>query len=63
VFANLTVHHPDYPTPEDLRSRITWGNVEFDGDYSKDTDGSNLIKSLLLDDSRPSATPARGAGR
>ncbi len=23
--------------------------MEFDGDYSKDTDGSNLIKALLLD--------------
>ena len=34
----------------ELKSRIKWGNVEFDGDYSRDTDGSNLIKSLLLDD-------------
>jgi hypothetical protein len=50
VYANLKVHHPDYPTPAHLRSKIKWGNVEFDGDYSKDTDGSNLIKSLLLDD-------------
>jgi hypothetical protein len=49
VYANLTVHDPDYPTPAHLKSRIKWGNVEFDGDYSKDTDGSNLIKSLLLD--------------
>jgi hypothetical protein len=50
VYANLKVHEPDYPAPTELKSRITWGNVEFDGDYSKDTDGSNLIKSLLLDD-------------
>ena len=49
VYANLKVHDPDYPAPAELRSRIKWGNVEFDGDYSKDTDGSNLIKSLLLD--------------
>jgi hypothetical protein len=49
VYANLKVHDPDYPTPAQLRSKIKWGNVEFDGDYSKDTDGSNLIKSLLLD--------------
>jgi hypothetical protein len=26
------------------------GNVEFDGDISKDTPGSDLIKALLLDD-------------
>src|SRR5262245_35724363 len=49
VYANLKIHDADYPTPAELKSRIKWGNVEFDGDYSKDTDGSNLIKSLLLD--------------
>lgn len=50
IYANLKIHHPGYPTPAELKSRIKWGNVEFEGDYSKDTDGSNLIKSLLLDD-------------
>jgi len=50
VHANLKVHHPGYPAPTELKSRIKWGNVEFEGDFSKDTDGSNLIKSLLLDD-------------
>lgn len=49
AYPNLKVHNPNYPLPADLRSRIKWGNVEFEGDYSKDTDGSNLIKSLLLD--------------
>jgi hypothetical protein len=50
VYPNLRVHHPDYPTPAALRSKIRWGNVEFDGDISKDTPGSNLIRDLLLDD-------------
>ena len=49
VYANLKVHDPDYPSPKELKSKIKWGNVDFDGDFSKDTDGSNLIKSLLLD--------------
>ena len=49
VYRNLKVHDPDYPSPEELKSKIKWGNVDFDGDFSKDTDGSNLIKSLLLD--------------
>ena len=49
AYPNLKVHDPDYPSPEELRSKIRWGNVDFDGDFSKDTDGSNLIKSLLLD--------------
>ena len=50
AYPNLKVHDRDYPAPADLKSKIKWGNVEFEADYSKDTDGSNLIKSLLLDD-------------
>jgi len=50
VYPNLKNHNPNYPSPGQLKSKIKWGNVEFDGDYSKDTDGSNLIKNLLLDD-------------
>lgn len=50
VYANLRVHDPGYPTPTELQSKIRWGNVEFDGDISKDTPGSDLIKSLLLDE-------------
>lgn len=50
VYPNLKVHDLSYPTPDYIKSKIKWGNVEFVGDFSKDTDGSNLIKSLLLDD-------------
>jgi hypothetical protein len=50
AYPNLKVHDADYPSPEELKSRIKWGNVDFEGDFSHDTDGSNLIKSLLLDD-------------
>jgi len=50
VYPNLKVHDRDYPSPAQLKSKIKWGNVEFDGDYSKDTEGSNLIKALLLDE-------------
>lgn len=50
VYPNLKVHDPDYPTPAYIRSKVKWGNVEFEGDYSKDTDGSNLIKQVLLDE-------------
>ena len=49
VYPNLRVHDPSYPKPAELRAKIRWGNVEFDGDISKDTPGSDLIKSLLLD--------------
>ena len=50
AYPNLRVHDPDYPSPELLKSKIRWGNVEFDGDIASDTPGSDLIKSLLLDD-------------
>ena len=50
VYPDLKVHDPDYPSPAELRSKIYWGNVEFDGDISQDTPGSNRIKELLLDD-------------
>jgi len=50
VYPNLRVHDPNYPTPAELKSKIRWGNVEFDGDISEDSPGSDLIKALLLDD-------------
>ena len=50
VYPNLKVHNPDYPDPAVLKSKIRFGNVEFDGDFSKDTPGSDLIRSLMLDD-------------
>ncbi len=48
-YSNLKLHDAGYPAPAVLKSKIKWGNVDFEGDYSKETDGSNLIKSLLLD--------------
>jgi hypothetical protein len=50
VYANLKVHNANYPAPDELRSKIRDGNIEFDGDISKDSPGSDLIRSLILDD-------------
>ena len=50
VYPNLKVHNPNYPDPDSLKSKIRIGNIEFDGDISKNTPGSDLIKSLILDD-------------
>jgi Cellulose-binding Sde182, nucleoside hydrolase-like domain/Cellulose-binding protein Sde0182, C-terminal domain len=50
VYPNLKVHNSDYPAPDDLISKIRYGNIEFDGDISKDSPGSDYIKSLILDD-------------
>jgi len=49
VYPNLKIHNPNYPAPSLLKSKIRFGNIEFDGDISKDTPGSDLIKSLILD--------------
>lgn len=54
VYPNLKIHNPNYPTPDDLKSKIFVGNVEFEGDISHDTPGSDRIKQILLDnDPRP----------
>lgn len=52
VYPNLKVHNPEYPSPEYLKSKIRFGNIEFDGNYSKDTPGSDLIKQLMLDENK-----------
>lgn len=48
-YPNLIVHNKNYPTPAYLKSKIRYGNIEFEGDFSKDTEGSDLIKSVLMD--------------
>jgi hypothetical protein len=48
VYPNLKLHNSDYPSPAELTSKIRYGNIEFDGDYSKDTPGSDLIRQLIL---------------
>lgn len=50
VYPNLKVHNAEYPDPAKLKSKIRTGNIEFDGDISKQSPGSELIKSLILDD-------------
>lgn len=50
VYPNLRVHNSSYPSPTELRSKIRFGNIEFDGDIAKNTPGSDLIKALMLDD-------------
>lgn len=50
VYPNLKVHNSNYPSPEELKSKILYGNIEFDGEISKNSPGSDLIRSLMLDD-------------
>lgn len=49
VYGNLVKHDKTYPTPEYLKSIIRIGNIEFEGEMVKETEGSNFIKGILLD--------------
>ncbi len=49
-YAYLSQNNPNYPTPEYLLSVAKEGNMEFEGDYRNDTEGSNWIKACILDD-------------
>ncbi len=49
VYPNLRRQDPAYPTPSELLSKVKVGNIEFENSMDRDSDGSNLIKRLLLD--------------
>lgn len=54
VYKNLTQHAEGYPSPEKLLSMVKVGNIDFEGEMAKDTEGSDWIKNVLLDqDNRP----------
>lgn len=50
VYPNLIKHSKAYPTHQYLRDRIRIGNIDFEGEMAKDTEGSDFIKEKLLDD-------------
>ena len=51
VYNNLTLHANDYPAPRYLKSLVKVGNIAFEGEMEKDTEGSDHIKAILLDSS------------
>lgn len=63
VYPNLKVHARGYPAPGDLKAKIYVGNIEFDGDISKDSPGSELVARLLLDDKPGPVYLLTGAGQ
>lgn len=50
VWPNLCRHDPDYPSPEEMLSRIYYGNIAFEGDVRNPTEGSEFIRKLMLDE-------------
>ena len=49
VHPNLLKHDKNYPTASALRKLIKVGNIDFEGEMDKDTEGSEWIKKILLD--------------
>jgi hypothetical protein len=49
ILPNLRQHDPNFPSAQDLLSKVAVGNVDFENDFSADTPGSDLIKNVLLD--------------
>jgi hypothetical protein len=56
-------HAKGYPSPGELKSKILNGNIEFDGDISKDSPGSDLVKRKLLDNEPGPLYLLTGAGQ
>jgi hypothetical protein len=50
VYPNLIKHSKEYPTHHYLRDKIRIGNIDFEGEMAKDTEGSDFIKAKLLDE-------------
>ncbi len=54
IHPNLQLHAEGFPEPEALLELVKIGNIDFEGEMEKDTEGSDWIKSVLLDkDPRP----------
>ena len=50
VYPKLSQHAEGFPTAAYLRSVVLVGNIDFEGDMHADTEGSDFIKTKLLDD-------------
>lgn len=53
AYPNLKQNAENYPTPEYIRSIFKLGNIKNVGEMYEDTEGSDLIKNIILDDSDP----------
>lgn len=54
AYPMLKANDPDYPAPEYLHSIVKVGNISDVGEFAKNTEGSDWIKNILLDnDPRP----------
>ncbi len=50
----MSLNNPNFPTPEYIRNITKVGNMEFEGDYRYETEGSDHIVECIMDeDTRP----------
>jgi hypothetical protein len=49
VYASLAKNATGYPTAAHLKSLVKVGNINFEGEMEKDSEGSDFIKNKLLD--------------
>jgi hypothetical protein len=49
VYDNLVKHDRNYPTPQHLKSIVKVGNIDFESEMDHNTEGSDYIKHILLD--------------
>ncbi len=49
VYPKLSTHAKGFPTAAYLKSLVKVGNIDFEGEMEKDTEGSDFIKAKLLD--------------
>ena len=50
AYPYLSQNAEGFPTPEEILSKIVYGNYEFEGDIRFDTEGSMLIERCILDE-------------
>lgn len=52
IYPNLTKQAEGYPKPEYIKSVTKIGNISYKGEMDKETEGSNFLKNLFLDDDK-----------
>ena len=50
VYPKLSQHAEGFPTPEELLSKVYYGNYWFEGDVRYETEGSRLIERCIMDE-------------
>lgn len=63
IYENLIKHAEGYPEPQLLKEKILSGNIEFPGDITKDSPGSQCIRELILDHKPGNLYLLTGAGQ